>query len=123
MSKCLVVDDSRTIRKAIISILNELRVESREAENGAKALEMCAADMPDFIMLDWNMPVLDGLGFLKQLRATPAGKQPKVVFCTTETDLTLITQALSEGADEYIMKPFTREIVEEKLKIVGILPS
>jgi len=121
MPKCLVVDDSRTIRIAISRILKELRFEIREAENGAVALEMCAAEMPELIMLDWNMPVLNGLEFLKQLRAQSAVSQPKVIFCTTETDFSLISQAMVEGANEYIMKPFDHDILKSKLELVGVI--
>jgi two-component system chemotaxis response regulator CheY len=77
--------------------------------------------MPEAILLDWNMPVMDGITFLHQLRHSEGGKAPVVVFCTTENDLAHITDALTEGADEYIMKPFDREILEAKFSQVGLI--
>jgi two-component system chemotaxis response regulator CheY len=79
------------------------------------------ARMPDAILLDWNMPVMSGIEFLRKLRQAPNGATPKVVFCTTENDLGFIQEALSAGGDEYIMKPFDGEIVKDKLMQVGII--
>lgn len=123
MSYCLIVDDSRTIRKVSRDILVSLGFEVKEAENGAAGLEECRARMPDVILLDWNMPVMDGYSFLKTLRATSGGDAPKVVFCTTENDLKNITQALEAGADEYIMKPFDKDILSAKFQELGLLPE
>lgn len=117
----LVVDDSATIRKVIGGMLSKLQVEVREAENGQVAIEACENDMPDLVMLDWNMPVMNGLDFLIALRKTPGGDVPKVILCTTENDFSHIAQALSEGANEYIMKPFNEDIIREKLEIVGVI--
>lgn len=121
MKKCLVVDDSRVIRKLACKMLSELSIETAEAENGAIAYEMCCASMPDVVLLDWNMPVLDGMEFLRKLRAGPFKAQPKVLFCTTETEFSNIARALQEGADEYIMKPFDEEILSSKLRIIGAI--
>ena len=79
--------------------------------------------MPDAVLLDWNMPVMDGLSFLIELRKLPGGRHPKVVFCTTENEIPQITRALSAGADEYIMKPFDRDIVASKFEEVGLFAS
>lgn len=117
----LIVDDSATIRKVIGSMLRKMKIEVREAENGQVAIESCEEDMPDFVMLDWNMPVMNGLDFLIALRQTPGGEDPKVILCTTENDFSHITQAMSEGANEYIMKPFNEDIIREKLEIVGVI--
>src|SRR4029077_8042947 len=76
--------------------------------------------MPDAVLLDWNMPVMDGYDFLKALRRMPGGDGPQVVFCTTENDVAHIARALSAGANEYIMKPFDKEIVEAKFQEVGM---
>ena len=121
MATCLVVDDSRVIRKLASRMLTDLGIECREAENGAIAYDRCLEAIPDIVLLDWNMPVLDGMAFLKKLRATQLDHQPKVLFCTTETDFSNIALALSEGADEYIMKPFDEEILSSKLRLLGIL--
>ncbi|MCJ8324393.1 MAG: response regulator [Rhizobiales bacterium] len=121
MKKCLVVDDSSVIRKVARRVLEELNFEILEAENGQKALDQCKVEMPEAILLDWNMPVMDGLEFLIQLRSTANGEKPKVIFCTTENDISHIAQAVQAGADEYIMKPFDREILENKFQEVGLL--
>ncbi len=121
MTTCLVVDDSRVIRKLACKMLADLNIMTFEAENGAVALEMCTATMPDIILLDWNMPVLDGMEFLKKLRAGKFSRQPKVLFCTTESEFARIAQALSEGADEYIMKPFDEDILASKLRLIGVI--
>ena len=116
---CLIVDDSRIIRKVARRILENLRFEIDEAADGAEALTYCASVMPDVILLDWNMPVMDGLTFLRRLREQPGGKTPKVLFCTIETAPERIAEALAAGADEYVMKPFDGEILSSKLAEVG----
>jgi two-component system chemotaxis response regulator CheY len=120
MKSCLVVDDSRVIRKVARRILEEMDFEISEAVDGQEALNSCNGTMPDVILLDWNMPVMNGLEFLKALRQSPGGEVPVVLFCTTENDMSHISQAISAGADEYIMKPFDREIIEAKLAQVGL---
>jgi len=121
MTTCLVVDDSRVIRKLACKMLADLSIVTSEAENGAEAYEMCAASMPDIVLLDWNMPVLDGMEFLKKLRGSALERQPKVLFCTTESEFSKIAQALAEGADEYIMKPFDEDILASKLRLIGAI--
>ncbi len=121
MKSCLIVDDSRVVRMVAKKILQELGFETSEAEDGRKAMEACQKAMPDVILLDWNMPVMNGIEFLRELRAAPGGDTPKVVFCTTENDLAHIMEAMGSGADEYIMKPFDAEIIESKFSQVGIL--
>jgi two-component system chemotaxis response regulator CheY len=121
MKSCLVVDDSSVIRKVARRILEDLSFTITEAEDGQQALERCQAEMPDAILLDWNMPVMDGLEFLAQLRQLQNGEKPKVVFCTTENDVGHIARAIRAGANEYIMKPFDREIVEAKFQEVGLI--
>ena len=122
MRTCLVVDDSSVIRKVARRILEGLDFQIIEAEDGEKALEVCKRGLPDAILLDWNMPVMDGYEFLGNLRRMPGGDQPKVVFCTTENDVAHIARALRAGANEYIMKPFDKDIVTAKFQEVG-LPS
>jgi two-component system chemotaxis response regulator CheY len=92
-----------------------------EAENGQIALEKCQQRMPDVVLLDWNMPVMNGLEFLKALRHTEGGRAPAVVFCTTETDVDHIQRAMACGANEYLMKPFDRESLIMKLEMVACL--
>jgi two-component system, chemotaxis family, chemotaxis protein CheY len=118
---CLIVDDSKLIRMVARKILEGLNFAIDEAENGQLALDACKRHMPDVVLLDWNMPVMDGLGFLKALRASDGGTKPVVVFCTTENEITRIQEAMVAGANEYIMKPFDRDIIENKFAQVGLI--
>jgi len=122
MTTALVVDDSRVVRGFICKILEAIGFEVEQAENGVLAKEACERSMPDVIIVDWNMPEMNGLEFVEVLRTMPNGHEPKVVFCTTENDIKHIMKAIESGADEYIMKPFDRAILETKLHQVGILP-
>jgi two-component system chemotaxis response regulator CheY len=121
MTTCLVVDDSGVIRKIARRILEQMGFQVVEAEDGEKALELCKRGMPDAILLDWNMPVMDGYEFLGHLRHMPGGDAPRVVFCTTENDVAHIASALAAGANEYIMKPFDKDIVAAKFQEVGLI--
>jgi len=121
MRTCLVVDDSSVIRKVARRILEGLDFTIVEAEDGAKALEACKRAMPEAVLLDWNMPVMDGYEFLGHLRRMPGGDTPKVVFCTTENGIDHIARALEAGANEYIMKPFDKDIVAAKFMEVGLV--
>jgi two-component system, chemotaxis family, chemotaxis protein CheY len=121
MKPCLVVDDSGVVRKIARRIVEEMNFEVIEAEDGSKALEACKQAFPDAILLDWNMPVMDGFEFICRLRRMPGGDVPKVVFCTTENGMDHIARALEAGADEYIMKPFDKDIVADKFREVGLV--
>jgi len=120
---CLIVDDSRIIRKVARRILEDLGFEVDEAADGAEALTYCMGAMPHVVLLDWQMPVMDGLSFLRRLRDLPGGRAPKVLFCTIETRAERIAEALSAGADDYVMKPFDGEILHSKLAEVGAVQS
>jgi two-component system chemotaxis response regulator CheY len=120
LKTCLLVDDSRVIRKVARRILEDLGFEVAEASDGLEALAWCRAAMPDVILLDWNMPVMNGLDFLRQLRTEPGGGAPKVVFCTVESEPARIREALAAGACEYIMKPFDGDIIQAKFAEAGI---
>lgn len=119
--QALIVDDSVTVRKIIRKILEELGYSCHEAEDGLKAVEFCKNKMPELILLDWNMPNMNGLEFLKALRAMPNGTVPKVIFCTTENSMDFIQNGMGAGADEYIMKPFDKDLIKTKLVQLGIL--
>lgn len=121
MKSCLIVDDSKVIRMVARKILNELGFETEEAADGQQALDACKANMPTAVLLDWNMPVMSGIEFLIALRALPTGGDPVVIFCTTENDLEHIQEAMTSGANEYIMKPFDSEIIQSKFLQVGLL--
>jgi two-component system chemotaxis response regulator CheY len=120
LKTCLVVDDSRVIRKVARRVLEDIGFEIAEASDGLEALAWCRTMMPDAVLLDWNMPVMSGIDFLRQLRQEPGGDQPKVVFCTVENDVERIREALACGADEYIMKPFDGDILLTKFAQAGL---
>ncbi len=121
MKSCLIVDDSKVIRMVARKMLEDLNFEIEEAEDGKKALDACLRKMPDAILLDWNMPVMSGIDFLRSLRKMDGGGEPTVLFCTTENDISHIQEAIAEGANEYIMKPFDSEIIQTKFTQVGLL--
>lgn len=122
MGKALVVDDSRAIRMIISRTLSELGYEVREAANGKEALDAMEAENGaiTLVLADWNMPELDGLELLKRLRQEPAWAKVVVVMVTTETDVSMMAAAMEAGANEYVMKPFTKEILVEKLQLLGV---
>jgi two-component system chemotaxis response regulator CheY len=117
---CLVVDDSKVIRKVARHILETLDFVVDEAEDGRDALDRCAVSVPDVVLLDWNMPVMSGIEFLRALRESDITPRPKVVFCTTENGTAHIRAALDAGADEYVMKPFDRDTLASKLQFAGV---
>ena len=121
MKRCLIVDDSSVIRKVARRIIEDLSFSADEAQDGREALARCRTGMPDAILLDWNMPVMNGIEFLRALRQEPGGERPVVVFCTTENDIGHITEAIAAGANEYIMKPFDRDILQSKFAQVGLV--
>ncbi|MDV7338992.1 MULTISPECIES: response regulator [Terasakiella] len=121
MKSCLIVDDSKVIRMVARKILQELSFDTIEAADGQQALDACKEAMPTAVLLDWNMPVMSGIEYLRELRKLPGGDEPVVVFCTTENDIEHIQEAIEAGANEYIMKPFDSEIIQAKFSQVGLL--
>jgi two-component system chemotaxis response regulator CheY len=121
MAISLVVDDSKVVRTVSRRILEDLGYEVMEAEDGQDALNRCKEKIPEVILLDWNMPVMNGLEFLLAFRQFKEHADTKVIFCTTENDFAKIQQAISSGADEYVMKPFDGEIIKGKLQQLGML--
>ena len=119
MKTCLVVDDSKVVRKVARRMLEEMGFQVDEAEHGKVALDYCLKTIPDLILLDWNMPEMDGMQFFQEFIKLPEHSKAKVMFCTTENDFSKIEQAISSGADEYIMKPFDAEILKGKLEQIG----
>jgi two-component system chemotaxis response regulator CheY len=120
MKHVLVVDDSPVIRKIARRILESLSVRTSEAADGRQALDVCVDAMPDAVLVDSSMPVLDGFEFLRHLRQLPGGDIPKVVFCASENDVAQIARAMHAGANEFMMKPFDRELVQAKFVGIGI---
>ncbi len=121
MKHCLVVDDSRVVRTIAGRIVKDLSFDVSEASDGSEALNKCRERMPDAILLDWNMPVMNGLDFLRALRREQGGKTPVVIFCTNENNTEHIMEAIRSGANEYIMKPFDADIIESKFCEAGLL--
>ena len=118
---CLVVDDSTVVRKVARRMLEGMGFAVTEAPDGAKALEACRAKLPDGVLLDWNMPVMDGITFLRKAREEFGPEKPCIVLCTTEGEMTRILEAMEAGAQEYIMKPFNEDILREKFEQAGLL--
>ncbi len=122
MQTCLVVEDSKIVRKMSTAMVRELGFAVDEAEDGLAAQDKVLAGMPDVILLDWHMPRVSGIEFITWLRGTaPNGSHPIVIFCTAETDMKHIQEALTLGANEYVMKPFDAEILRSKLELLGVL--
>jgi len=118
---CLVVDDSRVVRKVARRILEGNGFAVEEAEDGSRALLSCRDHLPDCVLLDWNMPVMNGIDFLLALRKEFGPEDPPVVFCSTENDIGYIERAIEAGAQEYIMKPFDEAILIGKFEQAGLL--
>jgi two-component system chemotaxis response regulator CheY len=120
--RAIVIDDSRAIRAILGGMLRELSFEVSEAVNGRDAImKLKAKDPPDLALLDWNMPEMNGFELLQKVRANHAFDGMKIVMVTTETEMTQLIRALEAGANEYVMKPFTREVIREKLQLLGIV--
>ncbi|MBY0489617.1 MAG: response regulator [Gemmatimonadaceae bacterium] len=122
--RALIVDDSRAMRAVIGKMVGDLGVETSFAANGRDALEqLVATGPPDFALLDWNMPEMNGFELLQALRADTRYRDVPVVMITTETEVQQVVRALEQGANEYIMKPFTAEILRDKLDMLGLVPT
>lgn len=119
--RALVIDDSRAMRTILKSLLAELGFQTAEAPDGKRALEVLAAQGPfDLCMVDWNMPEMNGYEFVKAARAIRANDHTRLLMCTTETEMSQVQKALEAGANEYVMKPFTKEVVRDKLAMLGV---
>lgn len=120
MKTCLVVDDSKLVRLVARKMLSDLPFEVVEASSGKEALELCRIAMPDAVLLDWNMPEMNGIEFLEEMRSQPGGREPLVLFCTTENDDAHFRQAVDAGADECVMKPYNGAAIRSRLARVGL---
>jgi len=123
MPTAMVVDDSRTIRIILTKMLTDLGFEVCPAADGKEALQLVDREQGSFstIMVDWNMPEMNGLDLVKQMRSDPRLSAVPIVMITTETETRQVMAALQAGANEYVMKPFSREIIADKLRLLGVL--
>ena len=120
----LLIDDSRAIRSIIRKILAEMGFEVSEACHGLEALERLEeVDKTDLVLVDWNMPVMNGIDFVRAVRADRAYDDMPVMMVTTESGMEQMVEALEAGADEYVMKPFTKDVLQEKIGLLGVSPS
>lgn len=122
--RALVIDDSRTVRAIVGKILRDEGLEVVEAGNGREGLDRLR-EQPDLtlILVDWNMPVMNGLEFIQAVRADHAYDPIRIMMVTTETEQEQVNRALAAGANEYLMKPFTREILMAKLSMLDVIPE
>ena len=122
--RALIVDDSRAMRMVIGKIVGDLGVSTFFAGNGKEALAQLEAEgRPDFALVDWNMPEMNGLELLQAVRASDAWADLPLIMVTTETEMSQVSRALESGASEYVMKPFTADILRDKLDMLGLVPS
>ncbi|MGB7419447.1 MAG: response regulator [Erythrobacter sp.] len=114
-----MVDDSRVIRKVSSKIVTSLGYTPSEAQDGEEALARCHRQMPHLVLTDWNMPEMDGLEFVRRLRAIPTENPPTIVFCTSKGEASDIHEGIKAGADDYIVKPFDEAALKAKLEKLG----
>lgn len=119
--RAIVIDDSRAVRRILSGLLRELGFEPSEAGDGAQALLTLGELGPiDLALVDWNMPRMKGIDFVRHVRERGLQPQMRIMMVTTETEMDYVQQALTAGADEYVMKPFTKDVILEKLGLLGI---
>lgn len=121
MPRCLIADDSKTMRMLLIKIMENFGYTVEEAEDGEDLLEQCTADMPDLIISDWKLPLIDGIDVLYKIRSNQNIRQPVFLFCSYIKDTEIIRQALKGGADDFIMRPFDEDIIAQKLRIIKFM--
>lgn len=123
MPKALVIDDSKAMRLILARSLTKLGYEVCTATNGKDALDLLERETPELslFLVDWNMPTMDGLEFVKHLRANPRYESAPLMMVTTETEVDQMVKALEAGANEYVMKPFTDDVIEGKLRLMGVI--
>lgn len=121
MPNCLIADDSKIMRMLLTKIMENFGYTVSEAEDGEDVLEQCGRNMPDLIISDWNLPLIDGIDVLYKIRSDKKAMQPVFMFCSYIKDANIIRQALAGGADDFIMRPFDEDIIASKLKIIKVL--
>lgn len=121
MAKCLIADDSKVIRMLFNKIMSNIGFDVIEAEDGEEVVELCQLNEPDLIIMDYRLPVLDGIDAMYKIRNSRISNQPKIMFCSSLNGIEIIKEALDSGADDYVLKPFDEEIIKSKLAILGLL--
>lgn len=121
MKTCLIVEDSNVVSEIALRILTDLSIEGREVETAAAALAVCGEKKPDVVLLDWDLPQLGALDFLRGVAAMEPEKRPLIVLCATENDPQQFTLAKAAGAAHYLLKPFDRQSIEAKMIEIGVL--
>lgn len=121
MASCIVADDSKIMRMLLTKIMENFGYIASEAEDGEDLLEQCAENMPDLIICDWQLPLIEGIDILHKIRSDKRSKQPVFMFCAHTKDKSIIEQAMNAGADDFIMRPFDEDIIASKLRIIKIL--
>lgn len=121
MPSCIIADDSKIMRMLLSKIMENFGYTVTEAEDGEDLLEQCGQNIPDLIISDWNLPLIDGIDVLYKVRSDKKIKQPIFLFCSYIKDAEIIAQAINGGADDFIMRPFDEDIIASKLKIIKVL--
>lgn len=121
MQTCLIADDSKIMRMLLSKIMENFGYTVTEADDGEDLLEQCAKNIPDVIISDWNLPLIDGIDILYKIRSDKKITQPYFIFCSYIKDPEIIKQAIKGGADDFIMRPFDEDIIASKLKIIKIM--
>lgn len=122
--RALVIDDSRAIRLILGQVMKKLGFEVVDAGDGQEALNKLKSDGPfDIALVDWNMPVMNGYDFVVNTRKDSQYNDMRLMMVTTETEMAQVIKALEAGANEYVMKPFTKEMIAEKLTLLGLSPE
>ena len=121
MPKCLIADSSRMIRTLLSKTMKNFAFDTIEAESGDDVYELCLSESPDLIILDYNLPILDGIDVLYKIRGNNEMKQPKIFFCSSSDEVAKLKLSVQGGADDYIMRPFDEDIIASKLAIINFL--
>lgn len=120
--RVLIVDDSKAMRTFLTFLVQELRIETAQAEDGCAALEVLQREQPfDLALVDWDMPRMNGLEFVKAVRANTSWENLKLMMVTTQNSIDRVSMALEAGATDFLMKPVTKELLEDKLRLIGAI--
>lgn len=121
MATCLIADDSKIIRMVLAKIMSNLSFNVLEAEDGEEVVELCQQNEPELIIMDWNLPLIEGIDVLYKIRSQRGIKQPKIIVCSSTIDIDKIKEAIQGGADDFIIRPFDEDIIFSKLAIMDLV--